>query len=120
MSDARERQEMRHTLRKGLPRFVVFIMWDEVDWGGSAAGMAGERENEEERQRKGGRAGEKGGGGTRGGWRREEESGEKMRTNDDKERRAPARNPLATQIFDLNSHVSCARETGPSPENAFI
>jgi hypothetical protein len=24
-------------LRKGLPRFVVFIMWDEVDWGSVSA-----------------------------------------------------------------------------------
>jgi hypothetical protein len=33
----------RRTLRKGRPRFVVFIMWEEVP-GSSTDGMAVERE----------------------------------------------------------------------------
>ena len=77
-----------------------------------------EREKEEERQRKeedelGRRAGE----GQEDGWRREEESGEKMRTNDDKRRRAPGRPPLASQLFDLISHVSRA---GPDTRNRAV
>lgn len=39
-----------HTLRKGLPRFVVFIMCDEDAWGSESAGIT---TNEEE----GGRGG---------------------------------------------------------------
>lgn len=36
-----ERHEER-TLRKGLPRFVVFIIWEEVAWAGAASLSAGE------------------------------------------------------------------------------
>ena len=93
-------------------------MWDEVDWGASAGAMAGEREKEEERQRKGeDELGRRAGEGQEDGWRREEESGEKMRTNDDKRRRAPGRPPLASQLFDLISHVSRA---GPDTRNRAV
>lgn len=40
---------MQHTLRNGLPRFVVFIMCDEVAWGASAGGMAAQHEKGKER-----------------------------------------------------------------------
>ena len=83
------REGLIRTLRKGLPRFVVFIMCDEVAAGASTVcGMAGDRRKEREEEKDGGdgagRRGGEGGGGRRAGGGREEESGEKMRTNDDK------------------------------------
>ena len=38
------------TLRKGLPRFVVFIIWDEVADGVSGGGMAADEEEKGERR----------------------------------------------------------------------
>lgn len=49
---------MERTLRKGLPRFVVFIMWDEVP-GSSGDGMVADGRKE----REGGNYNEMAGGG---------------------------------------------------------
>ena len=79
---------MIRTLRKGLPRFVVFIMCDEDADGASAGGGMTDygEEIKKERRKEELKCGDGDGGQARRWMAGRRESGEKMRTNDDKRR----------------------------------